>query len=98
MVSTAAAKLDAGLIVVVVVGAEIAGVTPIVVEVVEVVGEGMTTPDGGKETTPIDDVSVGPLGWLWGTNTIPKIPMTINARETVNHSICEDRFPFRDFT
>jgi hypothetical protein len=55
-----AAKLDAGLIVVVVVvvvAAETAGVTSIVVVVV---GEGMTTPDEGSETTPKEEVRVGP--------------------------------------
>jgi len=95
-----AARLDANLIVVLVdvVGADTAGVTGIVVVVVDDVGEGMTTPDGGRETTPIDDVSVGPLGWLRGTNTIPNIPATIKARETAHHINCEGRFPFRDFT
>lgn len=59
----AAAMLDAGLTVVVVVGADTAGVTAsvvVVVVVVDVVGEGMTTPEGGSETTPSDEVSVGP--------------------------------------
>jgi hypothetical protein len=80
-----------------VVGADTAGVTSTVVVVTDV-GEGMTTPDGGKDTMPKDEVSVGPLGGLWGTNTIPNVPMTINARETTHHIICEGRFPFRDFT
>jgi hypothetical protein len=43
-------------VVVVVVAAETAGVTSIVV----VVGEGMTTPDEGSETTPNEEVRVGP--------------------------------------
>jgi hypothetical protein len=90
--------LDAGLMVVVVVGADTAGVTGIVVVVVDVVGEGITTPDGGSETTPIDEVRVGPLGWLRGTNTMPKIPTRTKARETVHHTNCEGRFPFCDFT
>jgi hypothetical protein len=98
-----AAKLDVGLIVVVVAGVvlvvvdgvEIAGVTA---SVVVVLGDGMTTPDGGRETTPIDDVRVGPFGWLRGTNMIPRIPMTIKARETAHHIFCEGRFPFGDFT
>jgi hypothetical protein len=30
--------------------------------VVVVVGDGMTIPDEGRETTPNDEVSVGPLG------------------------------------
>jgi hypothetical protein len=93
------ARLELGLRVVevtlVVVGAEIAGVTG---TVVVVVGDAMTTPEGGKETTPIDEVRVGPLGWLRGTNTIPRIPATIKARETAHHIICEGRFPLRDFT
>jgi hypothetical protein len=100
-----AARLDAGLmvvtdvlVVVVVVCADIAGDTGIVVVVVDVVGEGMTTPDGGKETTPNDDVSVGPLGWLWGTKTTPKIPMMTNARETTHHIICGGRLSSCDFT
>ena|ERR1039458_2049841 len=101
-----AARLDACLIVVVtnvlvvvvVVCADIAGDTGIVVVVVDVVGEGMTTPDGGKETTPNDEVSVGPLGWLWGTKTTPKIPMMTNARETTHHIICGGRFSLCDFT
>src|ERR1700690_2763579 len=47
-----AARLDLGSIVeVVVVGADIAGVTGIVVVVVVVVGEGITTPEGGRDTT-----------------------------------------------
>jgi hypothetical protein len=46
-------------VVVVVVGADTAGVTS---TVVVVVGDGMTTPDGGREMTPSDDVRVGPLG------------------------------------
>ena len=58
----AAAMLDAGLTVVVVVGAEIAGVTGVVVVVVDVVGDGTTIPEGGKETTPNEEVRVGPLG------------------------------------
>jgi hypothetical protein len=78
-----------------VVGADIAGVTA---SVVVVVGEGMTTPDEGRETTPIDDVRVGPFGCERGTNMIPRIPMTIKARETAHHIICEGRFPLRDFT
>lgn len=86
--------------VVVVVGADIAGVTAIVVVVVVVddVGEGTTTPDGGSETTPNDDVRVGPSGWLCGTKTTPKIPATTRARETAHHRICGGRFSFRDFT
>lgn len=93
------ARLDLGLIVdVVVVGADIAGVTASVVVLLDVVGDGMTTPDRGRETTPIDDVSVGPFGWLRGTKIIPKIPMTIKARETVHHIFCEGRFLFGDFT
>jgi hypothetical protein len=95
-----ATMLDAGLTVVVVVdgGVEIAGVTGSVVVVVVVVGDGMTTPEGGNETTPIGVVSVGPFGWLRGTKTIPRIPATIKARETAHHIICEGRFPFCDFT
>jgi hypothetical protein len=58
-----AARLDAGLmvvvvVVVVVVAADTAGVTSIVV----VVGEGMTTPEEGSETTPNEEVRVGPWG------------------------------------
>ena len=45
--------------VVVVVGADTAGVTS---TVVVVVGDGMTMPDEGSDTTPNDEVSVGPLG------------------------------------
>jgi hypothetical protein len=106
-VGTVAARLDfvltvvvvvVVLTVVVVVGAETAGVTGIVVVEVELVGEGMTTPDGGSDTTPIEEVRVGPLGWLWGTNTMPKTPITTNARETAHHTICGGRFSFRDFT
>ena len=93
-----AGMLDAGLTVVVVVGAEIAGVTGVVVVVVDVVGEGTTIPEGGNETTPNDEVSVGPLGWPRGTKTIPKIPATTKTRETAHHKNCEGRFPFRDFT
>jgi hypothetical protein len=95
------AKLDLGLsvvlvvVVVLVVGAEIAGVTA---SVVVVVGDGMTTPEGGRDTTPIDDVSVGPFGWLRGTNMIPRIPTIIKARETAHHIFCEGRFPSGDFT
>jgi hypothetical protein len=66
IVVTVAARLDAGLTVVVVavvavvvvVAAETAGVTSIVV----VVGEGMTTPEEGSETTPKEEVRVGPWG------------------------------------
>lgn len=83
---------------IVVVGPETAGVTLIVVEVVDVVGEGMTTPEEGNETPPNDEVRVGPLGWLWGTNTIPRIPATINARETAHHRIRGGRFSLCDFT
>jgi hypothetical protein len=93
-----AARLDAGLTVVEVVGVDSAGVTAIVVVVVDVVGDGTTMPDGGNDTTPIDEVRVGPLAWLWGTNTIPRIPMMMKDRETAHHIICEGRFPFRDFT
>jgi len=88
----------AGTVDVVVVGAEIAGVTGMVVVVVEFVGDGTTTPDGGKETTPIDEVRVGPLGGLCGTKITPRIPMATNARETAHHTICGGRFSFRDFT
>ena len=84
--------------VVVVVGADTAGVTSIVVVVVDVVGEGMTTPDEGKETTPNDEMRVGPLGWLWGTNMIPTIPRPIKAKETAHHTFCGGRFSLRDFT
>jgi len=84
--------------VVVVVGADAAGVTSIEVVVVDVVGEGMTTPDEGKETTPNDEVRVGPLGGLWGTNMIAKIPRLISAKETAHHTFCGDRFIFWDFT
>lgn len=83
--------------VVVVVGADAAGVTSIEVVVVDV-GEGMTTPDEGKETTPKDEVRVGPLGWPWGTNMIAKIPRVTRARETAHHTLCGDRFTFWDFT
>jgi hypothetical protein len=60
-----AARLDAGLIVVVVaavvvvVATDAAGVTSIVVVVV---GDGMTTPEEGSETTPNEEVRVGPWG------------------------------------
>ena len=84
--------------VVVVVGADAAGVTSIEVDVVDVVGEGTTTPDDGKETTPNDEVRVGPLGWLWGINMIAKIPRLTRARETAHHTFCGDRFTFWDFT
>jgi hypothetical protein len=80
---------------VVVVGAETAGVTAIVVVVV---GDGMTTPDEGKETTPNDDVRVGPRGGLRGTKIIPKMPAVTRARETAHHIICGGRFSFCDFT
>jgi hypothetical protein len=84
------------VVVVVVVGAaDIGGVTS---SVVVVVGDGMTTPDEGSETTPSEEVSVGPLGWLWGTNTIPRIPARTNARETAHHRIWVGRFSLRDFT
>jgi hypothetical protein len=59
---TLAEMLDAGLIVVVVVvvvGVDAAGGTS---KVVVVVGDGMTMPDGGSETTPKDEVRVGPWG------------------------------------
>jgi hypothetical protein len=85
-------------VVVVVVAAEIAGVTGMVVVVVEVVGDGTTIPEGGNETTPMDEVRVGPLGGLWGTKITPKIPIATKARETAHHSICGGRFSFRDFT
>lgn len=94
----AADMLDAGLTVVVVVGADTAGVTPKVVVVDDVVGDGMTTPEGGNDTTPNDEVKVGPLGWLRGTKTIPKIPEMTKIRETAHHSMCVGRFPFCDFT
>jgi hypothetical protein len=86
------------VVVVVVVGADTAGVTSIVVVVVAVVGEGMTTPDEGKETTPNDEMRVGPLGRLWGINMIPTIPRLIKARETAHHTFCRDRFSLCDFT
>jgi hypothetical protein len=79
----------------VVVGVEPAGVTSIDVVVV---GEGMTMPEGGSDTTPMDEVSVGPLGWLRGTKMIPKIPMAINAKETDHQSFCVRRFLLRDVT
>jgi hypothetical protein len=82
-------------VVVVVVGADTAGVTA---RVVVVVGDGMTTPDGGSETTPSEEVSVGPLGCVRGTKTIPKIPAATNAKETTNHNVCEGRFLLRDST
>lgn len=92
------AMLEAGLTVVVVEGDEIAGVTAIVDVVVDDVGEGITTPFGGSDTTPRDDVSVGPCGWLRGTKTSPKIPARTKARETAHQMNCVGRFPFRDFT
>jgi hypothetical protein len=89
-------KLKACAIVVVVAfGVDAAGVTS---TVVVVVGDGMTMPDGGSDTTPTDEVRVGPLGWLRGTKMIPRIPMAINAKETVHHNFCERRFLLRDFT
>jgi hypothetical protein len=45
--------------VVVVDGVDTAGVTS---TVVVVVGDGMTIPEEGNDTTPKDEVSVGPLG------------------------------------
>ena len=98
-----AAKLDAGLIVVAVdvdvdVGVDAAGVTSIVVVVVDFVGEGMTIPEEGNETTPNEEVRVGPWGWLRGTNTIPKIPARTKERETAHHSNWVGRFSLRDFT
>jgi hypothetical protein len=84
--------------VVVVVIADTAGVTSIVEVVVDVVGEGMTTPDGGKETTPNDELRVGPLGWLWGTKMIAKIPRLIKAREMAHHTFCGNSFFFCDST
>jgi hypothetical protein len=94
------AILDAFLIVVVVVGADTAGVTSrvVMVVVVDVVGDGITTPEGGSETTPSDKVRVGPLGWLRGTKTIPKLPEMTKTRETAHHIICVGRFSFCDFT
>lgn len=82
------------MVVVVVVGTDSAGVTSIV----DVVGEAMTTPEGGSETTPKDEARVGPLGWLRGTKMIPKIPARTKARETAHQRICVGRFSFRDFT
>lgn len=82
----------------VVVGADTAGVTGVVVVVVVTVGEGITTPDDGNETTPIDRLRVGPLGWLWGTKMIPNIPIATNTRETAHHIFCGGRFSLRDFT
>ena len=83
------------VVVVVVVGADTAGVTSMVVVVV---GDGMTIPDEGNETTPNDEVSVGPLGCVRGTKTIPKIPAAISAKETAHHNFCEGRFLLRDST
>ena len=80
---------------VVVVGADAAGVTSIVELVV---GDGMTTPDDGSETTPRFELSVGPLAGLRGTKTTPRIPAAINARETTHHNFCERPFSFGDFT
>jgi hypothetical protein len=98
LAGTAADMLEAGLMVVVVVGADTAGVTPNVVTVDDVVGDGMTTPDCGNETTPNDEVRVGPSGSLWGTNMIPKIPEITKTRETAHQSIWVGRFSFCDFT
>ena len=58
----------------------------------------MTTPDEGKETTPNDEMRVGPLGGLWGTNMNTKIPRLIKARETAHHTFIGDRFSLCDFT
>ena len=80
---TLAEMLDAGLIVVV---------------VVVVVGDGMTMPDDGSETTPMEEVRVGPWGWLRGTNTIPKIPARTSARETAHQRILVGRLSLCDFT
>lgn len=90
------AKLDAFLTVVVVVGAVAAGGTPRVVDVV--VGDGMTTPDGGNETTPKEEVSVGPCGWLRGTKMMPRIPARTRAKETAHQRNCVGRFFLCDFT
>jgi hypothetical protein len=90
--------LVAGLMVVVVVevvGADTAGVTSIVDVVV---GDGTTIPDEGSETTPKEEVSVGPWGWVRGTNTIPKIPARTSARETTHHRIWVGRLSLCDFT
>jgi hypothetical protein len=100
IVVTLAEMLDAGFMVVVVVevvvvGVDAAGGTS---NVVLVVGDGMTTPDEGSETTPMEEVRVGPWGWLRGTNTIPKMPARTNARETAHHRICVGRFSLCDFT
>lgn len=95
---TLAEMLDAGLVVVavvVVVGVEAAGGTS---KVVVVVGDGMTMPDDGSETTPIEEVRVGPWGWLRGTNTIPRIPARTSARDTAHQRILVGRLSLCDFT
>jgi hypothetical protein len=93
-------KLDAGLLAAFVTGVDTAGVSSIVVVVVVdvVVGEGMTTPFGGNETTPIDELRVGPSGLLRGTKTTPKIPAIIKVRETTHQTIWAGRFSLRDLT
>lgn len=58
------ARLVAGFIEVVVVGVDTAVTALTVVVVVELLGDGTTTPDGGRETTPNDALSVGPSGGL----------------------------------
>jgi hypothetical protein len=63
-----------------------------------VVGDGMTMPDDGSETTPMEEVRVGPWGWLRGTNTIPKIPARTSARETAHQRILVGRLSLCDFT
>ena len=95
---TLAEMLDAGLVVVavvVVVGVEAAGGTS---KVVVVVGDGITMPDDGSETTPIEEVRVGPWGWLRGTNTIPRIPARTSARDTAHQRILVGRLSLCDFT
>jgi hypothetical protein len=85
------------LTVVVVTGAEVTVVTLVVV-VVALVGELMTTPVAGNATTPIEDFRVGPLGLLWGTKMMPNVPARIKEKETAHNTKCVGRFFLRDFT
>jgi len=48
---------------------------------VEIVGEGMTTPDLGRVISPIGLIIVGPTGVLRGKKMMPAIPAAMSTNE-----------------
>jgi hypothetical protein len=70
----------------------------VVVKIVVVVREGMTTPDLGRVISPMGRRIVGPIGALRGTKMMPATPAPIKTREATVHQMNDGRLLFEDLT